>query len=147
MIMNSLYYIHNPEYWKKNDLKDITTEIEALGLKNSVDAAIGEGAGGSGFETVVEVLINHPISSGVISTIIWELTKQLWKRRPKKKEIPQNIPQNYRLVIHTEDGKIIGINLDDELSEIEIAIKRLPELSKRQQFHRAYQNDDDWDLF
>lgn len=145
--MKNLYYLHNTEHWNENDLEEITKGIESLELKNSVDAAIGEGAGGSGFETVVEVLLFHPISSGVISTIIWELTKLLWKRRPKKKEIPQDIPQNYRLVVHTKDGTIIGINLDDELSEIEIAIKRLPELSRNKKFNRAYQSGDEWQLF
>lgn len=145
---NNLYFLHTPEDWNDEDLRHIIKDLESISFKKSIDAAIGEGAGGSGFETMVEVLLYHPISSGIISTVIWEIVKLLWKRRPKKKKnISQDIPQDYRLMIHTSDGKIIGINLDDELSQIEIAVSNLPKATEDKDFIRAYQSDDDWQLF
>ncbi len=142
--MKRSYYIHQPEYWSEEDIDEIRTVLDA-NYSSDVKAARGEGAGGAGFDTVVEFVL--PVASSVLASVIYDIVKLLVKRRPKKRpKAPEGVPSSYRLVIHTDDG-ILGINLDSDMQDIEIALSDVPDLSNDENASRAYQNGKHWDVF
>lgn len=151
--MKRLYYIHSPNDWSQADVIAIREEMERLQFQEGVEAAKGEGAGGAGFETVVEVVLNNPIVTGLISTTIFEIAKYLWTKRPTKKKLPEGLPERldaYRLVVHVENENhdtIIGIDLKAELKDIETAVTVKLEDKLKQNPSRIYQNGDDWDIY
>lgn len=145
--MDKSFFIHHPENWSKKDLDEIEDDLSQLGFSSNIDAAIGESAGGHGFDDVIELLLSDPISSGIIATMIWEAAKKLWSIRPKtKKGLPSGIKARYRLVVHTSDGSIISINLSDKIEDIEIALKSLPENIDIKTLH-LYQNGKNWEIY
>lgn len=144
--MKDTYYIHQPEHWSEEDIDEIRTVLDA-NYNSDVKAARGEGAGGAGFDTIVEFVFTNPIVSGVLAAAIYDIAKLLVKRRPKKQpKAPEGVPSSYRLVIHTNDG-ILGINLDSDMRDIEIALSDTPDLSSDENASRAYQNGKHWDVF
>lgn len=124
-----------------------------LDIRESRDAAIGEGAGGTGFETVIEVALSNPITAGLISSTIFEIAKYLWGKRPSQKQLPKELPEkldSYRLVVHIENSElntIVGIDLKSDIKDIETAVTVKLEDKLKDKPTRAYQNRDDWDIY
>jgi adenosylcobinamide amidohydrolase len=49
-----LYFLHTvEESWQHKDAEEVRRRLKELGLKESHDAALGEGVGGPGWETVI----------------------------------------------------------------------------------------------
>lgn len=144
--MKDIYYIHQPEHWPEEDINEIRAVLDAS-YSSDIKAARGEGAGGAGFDTIVEFVFTNPITSGVLAAAIYDVAKLLIKRRPKKQpKAPEGVPSSYRLVIHINDG-ILSINLDTSMQDIEIALSNIPDLSRDKDASRAYQNSRHWDVF
>lgn len=140
---NANAYYLNAASWGEDDAVAIKKDIEGLGFRFDVKAAIGEGSGGAGFETVIEVVLGQ-VGVGLLTNIIYDLVKKAVRYRPKHNNGPAEL-QGYQLLIHY-DGKIIGIDLKQPPEHIEVAIK--DELLKfvGKDFWRAYQHGDSWDV-
>lgn len=143
--MRGQYYIHSPEHWNHEDLVELTNTLDKS-YDQDVAAALGEGAGGAGFDTIVEFLLTNPIATSVLGAIVYDIAKKLMSNLPKKRpKVPEGVPAMYKLVVHTNDG-IIVINLDGDIKDIEMAIKNMPDLAKEDK-SRAYQNGKNWDVY
>ncbi len=148
--MSNYYYIHNTRdgTWSHDDLTDISTHLQELGLTKSEKAAIGEGIGGAGWETIIEVTLQVSSVLG-LADILWKITKYLGSKKPKQKA-PQGHLDSYRLVVHYEDN-IIGVDMAGDINDINIAIndnlKIALSKAKNGNMHRVERNEDDWDLY
>jgi hypothetical protein len=138
------FFIHTPSNWDKKDVESIRSSLEEFGFSKNEKAAIGEGVGGAGFETIIELLIVG-ISSSVLANLLYDITKTLIFKKPKKKDLPPNLPKevgSYRLVVHyfkEKNDTIIGLDLNSKLEDIEISLKDL-EVKLRKRPWRIYQN-------
>lgn len=150
--MQQLYYIHSPDDWQIADSVAIKAEMERLHFQASKDAAVGEGAGGAGFETVVEVVLSG-VAINLLASAIYDIAKYLWAKRPTEKKLPEGLPEKldaYRLVVHVEAGElntIIGVDLRSDLKDIETAVTINLENKLKDKPTRAYQNGDNWDTY
>lgn len=137
-----IYYLGSAE-WDDSDAVALKKDIEQLGFQFDEKAAIGEGAGGAGFETIIEVVMT-PLAVGLLINLLYDLAKRAVKRKPKDKGGPEKL-KRYRLVVHY-DNKIISIDLKQPPENIEIAIKdELPQFASKS-FWRADQNGKHWDI-
>ena len=143
--MKGSYYIHNPERWHEKDFSALEGSLNKE-YKFDVAAARGEGAGGAGFDTIVEFLFTNPISTSILGAVIYDIAKKFVHKPPKNRPaVPEGVPSTCKLVVHTNEG-IIAINLDSNIKDIEIAMSKVPDLAKENK-SRAYQNGDDWDVY
>lgn len=116
---SNLYFLHTPEEsWTPEDAQEIHEFLASSGFKESNDAAIGEGAGGLGWETVVEfVLSTSAVAS--LTEQIWRIIKFLKTKKPKEKA--PNGQEIYRAVFHTKHGRI-AVDLTTPIEDLDVAI-------------------------
>lgn len=146
MKYQKLYYIHNlRDNFEKKDIELISNEFEKLDFTKSKEAAIGQGAGGSGSETIIEILVVVSSIAGLVD-IIWRVSKFLLLRKPKNKmEIEKQV---YNLIVHNNNNSIININLDTDAKTLKKLIKT--ELKKELQlnedkYSKFYTSGDKWE--
>jgi len=150
--MNGYYFIHSPSDWSDADRSEIESDIETLGFTHDRRAAVGEGAGGASFETIIELVI-LPIATGLVSAYIYDLVKKVINKRPTIKELPPGLPKTldrFRLVVHIEDaGKqtIISIDLKTDPEQLELAIKNKLDDKLKEHPTRFELNGDDWNSY
>ena len=90
--MKGQYYIHSPEHWNREDLVELTNTLDKS-YDQDVAAARGEGAGGAGFDTIVEFLFTNPIATSVLGAIVYDIAKKLISNLPKKRpKVPEGVP-------------------------------------------------------
>lgn len=149
--MHGKYFIHSPTDWHDEDINEIKAKLDKLGHIQDRSAAIGEGGGGAGFETVVELVL-IPVATGLVSAAIWDVVKVLAKKRPRKKKLPSSLPKQldmYRLVVHIQNNDkhtIVSVNLKEDISSTETAVKVKLEKKLNTNPWRMDQRGDDWDV-
>lgn len=153
LLMESKFYL-NPDSWEKTELNAIRTDFTELQFEESIDAAIGTGAGGTGFETVIEILLNNQLAAGVLSGLLVEVVKVLWKHRPKKKKLPPTLAERnfnvYELIVHLpgHGNPIVIINLNETIENTEKSIDKLENIIKdNPNASRVIQNKDKWNVY
>lgn len=150
------YYDKNN--WNEQDRLSLRKIFEENGSVFSKRAALGEGAGGTGFETEIHILID--LALGVASNIAWEilktrglpllkrLLKALEKITPRKKAIPKDLEgaDSYRAILYIENI-IVGIDLNSSEEDLEAALEELDTkiMKMRAKSGRLYQNGSTWD--
>lgn len=139
----SKYFLHDEDVWNRADRQEIDEYFTRLGFASSQDAAIGEGAGGPGWETVIEVILYVSGVAG-LGEQIWKLSKFLRKKKPVIKA-PGGQSEIYKLVVHI-DTTIISINLLENENNIKEAARKLDNINLNVS-PRLYQNKDSWDKF
>lgn len=150
--MLGYYFVHSPGDWSEDELRQIRADIETLGFSDDRRAAIGEGAGGAGFETVIELVI-LPVATGLISAWLWDLISKTKDREPSRKKLPKDLPERldrYRLVVHVGDPDkqtIISIDLRQDARQTEIAVKQKLDEKLAKHPTRLDLREDDWDEF
>lgn len=139
---NQLYFIHTPnESWDKDTLNELNEYFERIGFTESRDAAIGEGAGGPGWETVIEFVFNISAVASLTDQV-WRITKYLKSKKPKKKSPTGK--EIYRAVFHTNFGRI-AVDLTSASEDLEVAInKNLSLKVKEGDLHVYDQSGKDW---
>lgn len=136
------YFIHTPkESWHPEDLEEIQDKLGVMGFSPSNKAAIGEGGGGPGWETVIELVLNVSAIVGLTEQI-WKVVKYLKSKKPKEKA--PNGREIYRVVFHTNHGQI-GIDLTSSVKDLDIAInKNLKMYIENENLHVYNQSKTDW---
>lgn len=134
---NRTYYL-DPANWTEEDGSELRSEIEELGLIFTKDAAVGEGAGGAGFETIIEFVVSS-VAVNMLSSLLYDIAKRAWRRKPKRNEGPERL-QHYRIVVHYGD-RLVSIELRRPFDEIEVVIKEELPLILKCNYRHAYYND------
>jgi hypothetical protein len=122
------HYFHDID-WPEGELASVDAVFKSVGSEYSIDAAIGEGAGGIGIEDIVEFVF-----LATASGIAWDITKATLKKivsklvdtPPKDKVIPEPLneqmdKQPYNLVVHL-DNTVVGIDLRQDKDSILLAL-------------------------
>lgn len=139
----STYFIHSAEEsWQPEDLRQIRDMLESFNFSESTEAAIGEGAGGPGWETIIELVLTAS-ATGSLTEQLWRVVKFLKSKTPKAKS--PNGKEIYRAVFHTNYGRI-AVDLTSPIEDLDIAInEKLTMKIENGELHVFDQNGRDWD--
>lgn len=139
----SKYYLHSQESWSESDAQEIRGYLNSLSFIESPEAAIGEGAGGPGWETIIEVVLQISATAS-LGEQIWRLARFLRNKRPKPKA-PEGQTEIYKMVVHF-NTTIISLNLLDDEDSIREATDKLDNASLKNAV-RMHQNGSNWDKY
>ena len=150
--MKILHYYKEKDFSveNKNKLEDVFKKIDS---KYTTKAAVGEGSGGSGFETIVEVLIQNPIIGGIIAAGFYDTIRYLINKLKKiefiKKKTPPEIAKKRSIRLTIYSKLIIGIDIKQEYDAKKIVDELKDEIPKaiKSKKTRMYYIEGKWKIY